>query len=104
MKSKIHVQSKDQKENMTFIMDRMSCFYKEVLSSSFMMIANENDSQEGIKVKCNLCGKEGGWTDIRNHIEANHITGIFIPCDLCGKECKSRNAVISHKWRDHRND
>ena len=73
-KSKIHVQSRDQKENMTFIMDRMSCFYKEVLSSSFLMIANEKNSQEGIKVKCNMCGKEfSSEKGLKSHTTRMHV-------------------------------
>ena len=41
---------------------------------------------------------------IRDHIEANHITGISIPCDLCGKSCKSRNGLAKHKSKYHRSD
>ena len=51
---------------------------------------------------CNVCGKEGSMRDIMNHIEGNHISGISIPCDLCEKLCTSRNALRSHKSREHR--
>ena len=53
---------------------------------------------------CKVCGKEGSWVQIRDHIEANHITGISIPCNLCGKLFKSRNSAINHKSVYHRND
>ena len=51
---------------------------------------------------CKVCGKEGGWVNIMNHIEANHITGISIPCDICGKAFGSRNALAAHKSRNHK--
>ena len=51
---------------------------------------------------CKVCGKEGSWVNIMNHIEANHITGISIPCDICGKAFGSRNALAAHKSRNHK--
>ena len=71
-----------------------------------MMIFSDNAAAykgHGRARICRVCGKEGSITHIKNHIEANHITGISIPCDLCGKASKSRNAVSMHKFRDHRN-
>ena len=53
----------------------------------------------------NVCGKEGIWNKkIRDHIEANHITGISIQYDLRGKSCKSRNGLANHKSKYHRSD
>ena len=51
---------------------------------------------------CTVCGKEGSIVQIRDHIEANHITGVFIPCDLCGKVYQSRNSLTVHKSQQHR--
>ena len=51
---------------------------------------------------CKVCGKEGSMTLIRDHIEANHITGIALPCGLCGKVSKSRAALKDHNYRNHR--
>ena len=34
---------------------------------------------------CKLCGKEGEKTNVRTHIEANHIKGFSIPCNDCPK-------------------
>ena len=35
---------------------------------------------------CTQCGKEGQWTNIKTHIEANHIaSNISHACDICGK-------------------
>ena len=50
---------------------------------------------------CKVCGKEGNVTQIRNHIEANHLEGISIPCDFCGKALGSRGALEQHKRKYH---
>ena len=34
---------------------------------------------------CKLCGKEGEKSNVRTHIEANHIKGFSIPCNGCPK-------------------
>ena len=34
---------------------------------------------------CTVCGKEGENTEIKNHIEANHLEGVSIPCNYCEK-------------------
>ena len=46
---------------------------------------------------CNVCGKEGAWQNIKNHIEANHIDGICLPCNLCEKTYRSRKTLSAHK-------
>ena len=51
---------------------------------------------------CKVCGKEGESTQIRDHIEANHLEGIIIPCNLCDKTFRSRNSFRPHK-RQHQN-
>ena len=50
---------------------------------------------------CKLCGKEGARTNIKNHIEANHLEGIVIPCKACEKTFHSRNALTQHKIKYH---
>ena len=61
-------------------------------------------SKSNLKVTiCTVCGKEGQWTIIRNHIEANHIEGMSHPCNICGKTYRSRNALAHHKSLHHRN-
>jgi len=42
---------------------------------------------------CNVCGKEGMYTQTKNHIEANHLEGISIPCDLCEKTFRSKHSL-----------
>ena len=51
---------------------------------------------------CKICGKEGRWTSIRNHIEAKHLEGICIPCDFCGNTFSSRKSLNFHKSRFHK--
>ena len=45
---------------------------------------------------CQVCGKEGQRTNIKDHIEANHLEGISIPCSLCEKTFRSRKALRKH--------
>ena len=61
-----------------------------------MMIFNEN------KYICKMCGKRGNYSQMRNHIERNHMTGISVPCELCGTAYKSRHGLASHKSQFHR--
>ena len=51
---------------------------------------------------CKVCGKEGYFTLIRDHIEHNHIEGISIPCGLCDKTFSSRMGLSYHKNRSHK--
>ena len=51
---------------------------------------------------CIVCGKEGYFTLIRDHIEHNHIEEISIPCCLCDKTFSSRMALSYHKSRYHK--
>ena len=51
---------------------------------------------------CKVCGKEGRVTDIRDHIEANHLEGVSIPCDCCGKTFSARAYLRVHKTKFHK--
>ena len=51
---------------------------------------------------CKVCGKEGQHTQVRNHVEANHIEGTFIPCAHCEKSCRLRKALECHKYSYHK--
>ena len=51
---------------------------------------------------CNVCGKEGHPTNIKTHIESNHIeSNIAHSCDTCGKKSRSRDGLRQHKAKDH---
>ena len=45
---------------------------------------------------CKVCGKEGRATDIKRHIEANHLEGVSIPCNHCDQIFRSRNSLRNH--------
>ena len=51
---------------------------------------------------CKVCGKEGEMSHIRDHIEANHITGVSHTCNICGTTTRSRPAMAMHKMRNHK--
>ena len=57
------------------------------------------DTQDGQRAyACNVCGKIAkSNTNIRDHIERNHIEGISLPCNLCNKTFRSRKALAQHK-------
>ena len=51
---------------------------------------------------CKVCGKEGQMTNIRNHIEANHIESIVHPCNYCDKTFGLRKNLLDHKSTQHK--
>ena len=53
--------------------------------------------------RCKVCGKEGGVSHIKDHIETNHLEGVIIPCNFCIKTFRSRNSLKMHKMRQHQN-
>ena len=66
-----------------------------------LMIQGENKIRQGphemIRAYvCQVCGKEDKKSNIKSHIEFNHMDGISIPCSLCEKTFKSRNALRRH--------
>ena len=65
-----------------------------------MMVIGQNMTQDGKRraTACQVCGKEGYGTQIRDHIEANHIEGVSVPCNICGKTFRSRNSLRMHKY------
>ena len=48
---------------------------------------------------CNLCGKEGYYVNIRDHIEVNHLEGISLLCSMCGNDFNSRRQLRRHKCK-----
>ena len=68
---------------------------KEYFSGSFQELNDKVNSLMRIGNKflpygrkvhtCNVCGKEGKGSNIKQHIEAVHIDGISVPCEMCTK-------------------
>ena len=48
---------------------------------------------------CSVCGKEGFRSNIKVHIEANHIQGLIFKCNVCGHNSKTRAELRQHKLR-----
>merc|ERR1712129_61767 len=66
-----------------------------------MMMFSEKRATDNRKMRtCKVCGKEGPWTDLRNHIEAQHITGVSHTCNICGTTTRSRPAMAMHKKKE----
>ena len=51
---------------------------------------------------CKVCGKEGQWVAIRDHIEANHLEGVSLACNQCQKTFWSRVSLRMHKSLNHK--
>ena len=69
-----------------------------------MMEKSQNklsNGRAGFADLCKVCGKEGERTQIKDHIEANHLEGIIIPCNLCNKTFRSRNGLRKHNKYRH---
>jgi len=51
---------------------------------------------------CKICGKsDKNKFNVRDHIEAKHITGMEHPCTICGKTYRSRNSLKGHILQLH---
>ena len=74
-----------------------------------MMRTNEGErltggqERQGFVRVCNVCGKKGTMTNIKEHIESQHITGISLPCNQCLNLFKSRKSLRNHKYKNHGN-
>ena len=58
-------------------------------------------ASQGFVRACNVCGKKGSMTNVKDHIESQHMPGISLPCDLCLNLFKSRKALRQHKYKNH---
>ena len=77
--------------------------YKEKLQS--MMEKSEktylNGARRAFYKICKVCGKEGTGTNIKGHIETNHLQGVSIPCNFCDEMFVTRNSLKQHKNTAH---
>ena len=70
---------------------------------SMMEVSENKIIGKGRARICKMCGKEGQFNIISNHIESHHTTGVSHTCNICGKICKTRNFLAVHKSKNHRN-
>ena len=62
-----------------------------------LMDLSANRASNGHKAYvCKVCGKEGQWVAIRDHIESNHLEGVSLPCNVCEKTFRSRTTLRRH--------
>ena len=52
---------------------------------------------------CTVCGYEAsGKQRLVYHVEARHLETQGYQCDICQKACRTKNALLIHKSRFHR--
>ena len=71
-----------------------------------MMSISTQSMAKGIRAKnkCQVCGKEGDYRAIKDHIELHHIDCVSHPCNLCSKVFRSRDSLKKHNFRNHKID
>jgi len=74
---------------------------RSLIGLSENKIGSEARPNELAKI-CKVCGKEGKMSNIKEHIEANHITRVFHTCNICGTIARSRHAMKQHKRNHHK--
>jgi len=74
---------------------------KSMMSKSQNIITYGNNKSEKASI-CTVCGKEGKQSNIKDHIEANHIEGLSIPCNFCEKTFLTRPAYRMHRSTYHK--
>merc|ERR1712129_233928 len=72
-----------------------------MMVKSSNMIANGN-GRKTYALTCTACGKEGNRSNIRDHIEVNHMEGVSIPCNFCDKVFRSRGSLRQHIANNHK--
>merc|ERR1712129_495020 len=69
---------------------------------SMMETRGNRDRNHKFARRCKVCGKEGPYGAMRDHIEAHHITGVSHTCHICGiMVSKSRKGLAQHIRRVH---
>jgi len=51
---------------------------------------------------CAACGKEGKKSNIKDHIESNHLDGVSIPCNFCINTFRTRRVLKHHIIKHHK--
>ena len=74
----------------------------EKVKSLMVMGERVLPNRQGKVYVCQVCGKEANKINMRDHIEAKHITGNSIPCSLCEKTFRTRASLRTHKSSLHK--
>lgn len=74
----------------------------EQIKSLMEIRDNTNTGTRGTAWNCKVCGMEDKYSShLKNHIEAQHITGISHTCNICGKSSSTRDGLRRHKINLH---
>ena len=74
---------------------------EEIVKSMMEKSKNPLPNGQSKAYSCKACGKEDYHTNIKKHIESNHLEGVSIPCNFCEKTFRSRSALGLHKSQNH---
>ena len=72
--------------------------------NSMMAKTSGKSTCGNILYRCTSCGKEERISNLRKHIEANHLAGYSIPCKQCKKTFRSRDSLATHKHVYHKHN
>ena len=75
---------------------------KGMMKKGENMIQTGRTGQTRRAFVCKICGKEGQFVTVRDHIESNHLEGIVIPCSKCEKISNSRHTFRRHQKAVHK--
>ena len=71
--------------------------------STSMMVKTLSKSVNGKPLyRCTSCGKEAQMSNLKDHIEANHLEAISLPCTQCKKTFRCRNSLRKHSYSYHK--
>ena len=94
-----------QKHDMVLVLtdEKVSEDFQELHSKVKTMIIQGKTLRKDGKQRnsvCTVCGKEGQYNQIKDHIVANHVN-ISIPCNLCAKTFRSMGGLKWHNNNHH---
>ena len=81
-------------------LDQLDEQIKSMMDSTENFMTRKNGDRHRAYI-CKVCGKEEEESNLKSHIEANHISNLSHSCDICGKTSRSRNGLRHHKAKVH---
>ena len=87
------VENRDQADYENIAETRISTTNEQLAETIKLML----EKVDGIW-RCTQCGKTNkDRSNMRKHIETNHIEGISYTCDQCQKQCRSKSGLYQHR-------
>ena len=79
--------------------------YAEAVESLNILVNNFMFKNDGGCWQCTECGYNSKKiSHVQNHVEAKHVRSSGFSCPLCHKQCPTRNALMIHKSRFHKQE